>query len=152
MADRSYPVVVTELSEEDGGGFLAFAPDLPGCMADGETQEKAVQEIRSAIGEWIDETVRLGRSVPEPGSAIEAGHRERKELYSALKAQDKLIRKQENLLRDARSEVNRVKAAAAALIEHESLSIETDQLTYWAVLPEAINVAAITRRKVILSN
>ncbi|PPQ34339.1 hypothetical protein CCS01_11245 [Rhodopila globiformis] len=54
------------LPEDEGGGYLAVAPDLLGCMADGATEEAAIADIRSAIGEWIDEAKRLGREVPEP--------------------------------------------------------------------------------------
>lgn len=35
-ADRPYRIVVQPLPAEDGGGYLAYVPDLPGCMADGE--------------------------------------------------------------------------------------------------------------------
>ena len=35
-----YPFEIRPLSEEDGGGFLITFPDLPGCMADGETPEE----------------------------------------------------------------------------------------------------------------
>lgn len=37
MRAEDYPIEVRPLAEEDGGGFLATFPDLPGCMADGET-------------------------------------------------------------------------------------------------------------------
>ena len=36
-----YAVMIAPLSAEDGGGFLATVPDLPGCMSDGETPEEA---------------------------------------------------------------------------------------------------------------
>ena len=35
-----YPVVIEPLAPEDGGGFVATVPDLPGCMSDGETPEE----------------------------------------------------------------------------------------------------------------
>jgi antitoxin HicB len=50
----------------EGGGFIALVPDLPGCMSDGETDVQALQSVKQAIGEWIDEAKRLGRPVPEP--------------------------------------------------------------------------------------
>jgi predicted RNase H-like HicB family nuclease len=34
---EEYMHEITPLSKEDGGGFLITFPDLPGCMADGET-------------------------------------------------------------------------------------------------------------------
>lgn len=32
---------VQQLPAEDGGGFVATVPDLPGCISDGETPEEA---------------------------------------------------------------------------------------------------------------
>ncbi|MGH1356548.1 MAG: type II toxin-antitoxin system HicB family antitoxin [Thalassovita sp.] len=37
MNPTDYPIVLVPLCEEDGGGFAAYVPDLPGCMSDGET-------------------------------------------------------------------------------------------------------------------
>lgn len=66
VAHRDYPIVIEPLSEEDGGGFLATVPDLPGCMSDGESREEAARNVADAIASWIDEAVRLGRPVPKP--------------------------------------------------------------------------------------
>jgi predicted RNase H-like HicB family nuclease len=66
MARRDYAVIIEPLSEEDGGGFLATVPDLPGCMSDGETRKDAARAIDDAIAAWIDEAKKLGRPVPEP--------------------------------------------------------------------------------------
>jgi antitoxin HicB len=51
---------------EDGGGFVATVPDLPGCMSDGETPEAALANVRDAVAAWIEEAQALGRIVPEP--------------------------------------------------------------------------------------
>jgi antitoxin HicB len=61
-----YPVLVEPLSPEDGGGFLATVPDLPGCMSDGESPEEALRSVQDAILEWFDEAKRLGHDVPKP--------------------------------------------------------------------------------------
>jgi predicted RNase H-like HicB family nuclease len=61
-----YPVVIEPLALADGGGFVATAPDLPGCMSDGETPEEALANIRDAIASWIDEARALGRKIPAP--------------------------------------------------------------------------------------
>ena len=63
---REYPVVIEPLPPEDGGGFLAAAPDLPGCISDGETREEAARNISDAIRAWIEEARDLGRPIPEP--------------------------------------------------------------------------------------
>lgn len=51
-------------SKEDQA-FLVEVPELPGCMADGETYEQAVSNARIVIEEWIETARALGRSVPE---------------------------------------------------------------------------------------
>jgi antitoxin HicB len=59
-------VILEPLLPEDGGGFLATAPDLPGCATDGETPEDALRAVQGAIDEWIEEARRLGREIPKP--------------------------------------------------------------------------------------
>jgi predicted RNase H-like HicB family nuclease len=66
VAHRDYPIVIEPLSKEDGGGFIATVPDLPGCMSDGETREEAARNVADAIASWIEEARQLGRSIPEP--------------------------------------------------------------------------------------
>jgi antitoxin HicB len=61
-----YPISVRRLSDEDGGGFVAMAPDLPGCMSDGETQEQALANLRDAMEAWLEEASALGREIPDP--------------------------------------------------------------------------------------
>ena len=66
MSQLTYPVVITPLSLEDGGGFAATVPDLPGCMSDGETPEEALHNVLDAIDSWIEMAEELGHSIPEP--------------------------------------------------------------------------------------
>jgi predicted RNase H-like HicB family nuclease len=56
-------------SEEDKA-YLAEVPELPGCMADGPTPQKALANAEKIIAEWIETAKELGRPVPEP-----KGHR-----------------------------------------------------------------------------
>jgi antitoxin HicB len=66
MEGRDYPVMIEPLPVEEGGGFVATVPDLPGCMADGGTREEAVRNVEDAIVTWIEEARALGRSVTAP--------------------------------------------------------------------------------------
>ena len=66
MKQLEYSILIEPLSPEDGGGFVATVPDLPGCMSDGETPEDAVLNVTDAIKEWIDASRALGRDVPKP--------------------------------------------------------------------------------------
>lgn len=55
----------------DDNCYIVSVPDLPGCMADGETPEKAVENAQVIIAEWIETAQILGRKIPEPSfSAI----------------------------------------------------------------------------------
>mgnify|MGYP000928660768 FL=1 len=102
MKESFYPIVVSALSEEDGGGFVAQVPDLYGCMGDGATPEEAVTDALKATIEWCAEMRRLGRDIPEPGSFQEHFHAERskirdlieglvKELHQVIDAQNRVI-------------------------------------------------------------
>lgn len=52
-------------SEEDHA-FIVEVPELPGCMADGETYEQAVANAKIVIGQWIETAHELGKPIPEP--------------------------------------------------------------------------------------
>lgn len=62
----AYPILIRPLSEEDGGGYLATVPDLPGCMSDGETPEEAAVNVRDAILCWFEMAEEMNRPVPPP--------------------------------------------------------------------------------------
>ncbi|HEV7433277.1 MAG TPA: type II toxin-antitoxin system HicB family antitoxin [Pseudorhizobium sp.] len=67
-----YPVVVSPLSPEDGGGFLATVPDLPGCMSDGDSPQQALLNVQDAIDSWIEAAHEQGRPIPEPSQQLHA--------------------------------------------------------------------------------
>lgn len=66
MNPQDYPVLIEPLTPEDGGGFLATVPDLPGCMSDGETPAEALDNVRDAILCWFEAAEEMGRAVPPP--------------------------------------------------------------------------------------
>jgi antitoxin HicB len=70
MSRLDYLVIVEPLSEADGGGYLARAPELPGCMSDGETPEEAVTNVQDAIAAWIESTEEDGQKPPSPGRGL----------------------------------------------------------------------------------
>ncbi|MDN5327245.1 MAG: hypothetical protein PWP41_1941 [Moorella sp. (in: firmicutes)] len=57
--------IIIHWSEEDQR-YIAEVPELPGCMADGETYEEAVRNAQIVISEWIETAKSLGRNIPEP--------------------------------------------------------------------------------------
>lgn len=58
----SYPVFLI-YSKEDKR-WLAHAVYLPGCAADGATQESALRNVKKAIQEWVKTSKKLGRVIP----------------------------------------------------------------------------------------
>ena len=51
---------------EDDQAFIAEAPELTGCAADGATYQEALAALEQVIGEWIETARELGRPIPEP--------------------------------------------------------------------------------------
>jgi predicted RNase H-like HicB family nuclease len=66
VSATDYAIVIAPLSPEDGGGFLATVPDLPGCMSDGETREEAARNVDDAIRCWLEQARDMGRAIPKP--------------------------------------------------------------------------------------
>lgn len=52
-------------SNEDEA-FVAEVPELPGCLAHGDTQEAALENTREAITLWLDTAKEFGDPIPEP--------------------------------------------------------------------------------------
>ena len=46
--------------------FVAEVPELPGCMAHGNTPESALANAHAAIQLWIDAAREFGDPIPEP--------------------------------------------------------------------------------------
>ncbi len=51
---------------DEDGAFVAEVPELPGCMADGQTYQEALSNVEQIVQEWIETAKELGRSVPAP--------------------------------------------------------------------------------------
>jgi predicted RNase H-like HicB family nuclease len=59
-----YEIIVFWSDEDER--FVVDVPELPGCMADGETYDQAVQNAQIIISEWIETAKSLGREIPQP--------------------------------------------------------------------------------------
>ena len=59
---NNYEIIVYWSIEDNA--FIAEVPELAGCMADGQTYVEAVQNVETAIDEWIETAQLMGRSVP----------------------------------------------------------------------------------------
>jgi len=65
---HKYEIVIYWSNEDHV--FIAEVPELPGCMAHGNTQAAALANANEAIQLWIDTATEFGDPVPEP-----KGHR-----------------------------------------------------------------------------
>jgi predicted RNase H-like HicB family nuclease len=62
-----YAIVI----ENAGGNYSAYVPDLPGCIATGETLAATEQAIREAIETHLDGLREDGTPIPAPSSHVE---------------------------------------------------------------------------------
>jgi len=60
--------IIIYWSNEDNA-FIAEVPELPGCIAHGETPEKALKSAKEAIRLWIDTAKEFGDPIPQPKGA-----------------------------------------------------------------------------------
>ncbi|MEI7639310.1 MAG: type II toxin-antitoxin system HicB family antitoxin, partial [Syntrophus sp. (in: bacteria)] len=57
--------IIIYWSDEDQV-FIADVPELPGCMAHGNTHEEALNSAKDALRLWMDTARECGDSIPEP--------------------------------------------------------------------------------------
>jgi predicted RNase H-like HicB family nuclease len=67
MKNMRYAVII----EEGENSFGAYVPDLPGCVAVGETRDEVLKLIEEAIEFHIEGLQEDGQPIPEPSSSIE---------------------------------------------------------------------------------
>lgn len=69
MSDHlKYEVIIYWSKADDC--FIAQMPELPGCIADGNTPQEALSNIQVVAREWIETARELGRPVPEPAGRL----------------------------------------------------------------------------------
>ena len=51
---------------KDDEAFIAEVPELPGCMADGETRKEAIENVEKIIEEWIETAIEDNETIPVP--------------------------------------------------------------------------------------
>ena len=59
-----YEIILYWSGEDDA--FVAEAPELAGCAADGATRQEALANIELVIAEWLETARELGRSITQP--------------------------------------------------------------------------------------
>lgn len=64
MSEPKYEIII--YWSADDAAFVAEVPELPGCMADGNSYVEALQNAQTAVAEWIETARSLNRPIPEP--------------------------------------------------------------------------------------
>ena len=86
-----YPFTIRRLSKPEGGGWLVEFADLPGCIADGETIEEAVENASDALRSWITTAKEFKDKIPAPSAGLSGKWVQRvpKSLHAKLAAKAK---------------------------------------------------------------
>lgn len=101
-----YTMIIEPIPSEEGGGYMALFPDLPGCMSDGETPAEAVVNAQDALECWIEAQVERGSQVPEPNS-------HQAEILVKLEERDKELADLRKALDDAQRRINELERTSA---------------------------------------
>ena len=64
IKDQKYEIILYWSNEDSC--FIAEVPELPGCLAHGDTQDKALKEIQVAMDLWIETAHEDGVHIPIP--------------------------------------------------------------------------------------
>ena len=51
---------------DDDGCYIAEVPELPGCMADGETSASVLRNVEAIMAVWLETAELEGREIPVP--------------------------------------------------------------------------------------
>ena len=62
-----YAVVI----ESGGNNYSAYVPDLPGCVATGDTVERVRENLREAVRMHLDGMRQDGQPIPPPSTSTE---------------------------------------------------------------------------------
>jgi predicted RNase H-like HicB family nuclease len=66
--DYKYEIIIFWSKEDEA--YIAEVPELAGCIADGETYQKALANVEVIIEEWIETAKLKGRKIPQPKSKL----------------------------------------------------------------------------------
>jgi antitoxin HicB len=60
------PYRISLSRSEPDGEWVAQVEELPGCVAKGESPERAARAVRTSMRAWLEEALVDGREIPEP--------------------------------------------------------------------------------------
>lgn len=81
-----YPAI---FEAADEGGYTVIMPDLPGCITEGDTLERAMWMAQDAIGSWLSDMV--DKDYPKASGVNDIDTSEYKNAFVTLVEFDKHI-------------------------------------------------------------
>ena len=72
MKFEDYSINITSIPQDEGGGYIVIFPDLPGCVADGETFDEAIAEARDAFNAWVIAEQEDKGDIPAPRTTVDS--------------------------------------------------------------------------------
>ena len=63
-----YPIVIYSCEE---GGYVAEVPALKGCLAQGETLDEVLSELKLVAELWLETAEKYGQQLPNVADSIE---------------------------------------------------------------------------------
>jgi predicted RNase H-like HicB family nuclease len=67
MNPKRYPLVI----EPTNTGYSAYSPDVPGCVAVGDTEDETRRNFQSALSAHFEAMREVGEAIPEPHSSVD---------------------------------------------------------------------------------
>lgn len=67
MIVRRYPIVI----EQTGTGYSAYSPDVPGCVAVGDSEEETRRNFQDALAAHFEAMRDVGEPIPEPRTSVD---------------------------------------------------------------------------------
>lgn len=67
MSAKRYPVII----EQTSTGYSAYSPDVPGCVAVGDTEEETRRNLQEALVEHFQAMRQVGEPIPEPHTSVD---------------------------------------------------------------------------------
>lgn len=66
---------VRRLLPDEQGGYTAYIHEFPGCVAEGETADEALDNLNAAAMSWLAAALALGQQVAEPMQPFDSNGR-----------------------------------------------------------------------------
>lgn len=80
-----YDIIVSQVSETDGGGYFAYYKDFNGVMGDGETRDEAIDDVKKAFESFVEVSISQKTPIFEPKKISKA------KKINITMSEDKLI-------------------------------------------------------------